>query len=85
MNIFFSEDFIKHESAEPRDLKRYIAHVHKHSPHIAVAQVNPALYIISEVRMVNKDWTTQIHWPNCEILLGRRLRRWANIIPIKPL
>ena len=26
-----------------------------------------------------------IHWPNCEILLNHRLRRWANIIPIKTL
>ena len=25
--------------------------------------------------------TTQIHWPNCEIILGHSLRRWANIIP----
>ena len=24
-----------------------------------------------------------IHWPNCEIMLGHHLRRWANIIPIK--
>ena len=26
-----------------------------------------------------------IHWPNCEIMLGHRLRRWANIIPTKTL
>ena len=26
-----------------------------------------------------------IHWPNCEIMLGHRLRRCANIIPIKTL
>ena len=26
-----------------------------------------------------------IHWPNCEIILGHRLRRWANIIPTKTL
>ena len=25
-----------------------------------------------------------IHWPNCEIMLGHRLRPWANIIPTKP-
>ena len=29
--------------------------------------------------------TTQIHWPNCEIMLAHRLRRWANIIPTKTL
>ena len=29
--------------------------------------------------------TTQLHWPNCEIMLGNRLRRWANIIPTKTL
>ena len=26
-----------------------------------------------------------IHWPNCEIMLGHRLQRWANIIPTKTL
>ena len=26
-----------------------------------------------------------IHWPNCEIMLGHRLRRWASIIPTKSL
>ena len=25
------------------------------------------------------------HWPKCEIMLGHRLRRWANIIPTKTL
>ena len=25
-----------------------------------------------------------IRWPDCEIMLGHRLRRWANIIPTKP-
>ena len=29
VNIFFSEDFFKHGSTSPKDLKRYIAHVHK--------------------------------------------------------
>ena len=26
-----------------------------------------------------------IHWPNTDIMLGHRLRRWANIIPTKTL
>ena len=26
-----------------------------------------------------------IHWPNADVMLGHRLRRWANIIPIKTL
>ena len=26
-----------------------------------------------------------IHWPNCEIMLGHRLRRWASSIPNKTL
>ena len=26
-----------------------------------------------------------LHWPNCEIMLGQRLRRWANIISTKTL
>ena len=26
--------------------------------------------------------TTQIHRPNCKKMLGNRLRRWANIIPL---
>ena len=26
-----------------------------------------------------------IHWLNCEIMLGHRLRRWANILPTKTL
>ena len=26
-----------------------------------------------------------IHWPNCAIMLVHRLRRWANVIPTKPL
>ena len=26
-----------------------------------------------------------IHWPNCEIMLGHHLQRWANIIPTKTL
>ena len=25
-----------------------------------------------------------IHWPNVDVMLGHRLRRWANIIPSKP-
>ena len=24
-----------------------------------------------------------IHWPNADVMLGHRLRRWANIIPTK--
>ena len=34
---------------------------------------------------ISSQATTQIHWPNCEIMLGHRLRRWANIIPTKTL
>ena len=26
-----------------------------------------------------------IHWPNADVILGHRLRRWANIIPTKTL
>ena len=26
-----------------------------------------------------------IHWPNADVMLGYRLRRWANIIQTKPL
>ena len=26
-----------------------------------------------------------IHWPNANVMLGHRLRRWANIIPTKTL
>ena len=26
-----------------------------------------------------------IHWPNADVMLGHRLRRWANIIPTKTL
>ena len=29
--------------------------------------------------------TTQIHWSNYEVMLGNRLRRWANIIPTKTI
>ena len=29
--------------------------------------------------------STPIHWPNCKIMLGHRLRRWANIISTKTL
>ena len=35
--------------------------------------------------LVVRKATTQIHWPNCEIILGHRLRRWANFIPTKTL
>ena len=28
---------------------------------------------------VARKATTQIHWPNCEIMLDHRLRRWENI------
>ena len=28
---------------------------------------------------------SMIHWPNCEIMLSHRLRRWANIIPTETL
>ena len=28
---------------------------------------------------------TTIHWRNADVMLGHRLRRWANIIPTKPL
>ena len=34
---------------------------------------------------VAREATTQIHWPNCEIMFGHRLRRWANIITTKNL
>ena len=26
-----------------------------------------------------------LHWPDGDVMLGHRLRRWANIIPIKTL
>ena len=28
---------------------------------------------------------TTIHWPNADVMLGHRLRRWANLIPTKTL
>ena len=27
----------------------------------------------------------KIHWLNADVMLGHRLRRWANFIPTKPL
>ena len=41
-------------------------------------------YMGDNLSPVARKTTTQIHWPNCEIWLGHRLRRWANIIPTTP-
>ena len=32
-----------------------------------------------------KRTDNKIHWPNADVMLGHRLRRWANIIPTKTI
>ena len=46
----------------------------------------PAIAIgVTILSPVVRKTTTQIHWPNCEIMLSHRLRCWANNVPTKTL